>query len=151
MHINTSFILQFKSVECYSKNSTYLCWAKPKASSNLDLQSWQTKSPILLSILANFSFASSVTSTTLYSGSMSPKNVTYKFHNWANALEKNSIRINREFNLKFLPVWYIGISSPSANSLIKVPDTGELLSSSKVSLRETRFLADTIRQSKKHN
>ena len=40
-----------------------------------------------------------------------------------------------------LPVWYIGISSPSANSRIKVPDTGELLSSSKVSLRDTRFLA----------
>ena len=60
-------------VKWYSKYATYLCWARPKASSNLDLQSWQTKSPILLSILANFSFASSVTSTTLYSGSMSPK------------------------------------------------------------------------------
>ena len=41
-----------------------------------------------------------------------------------------------------IPVWYIGISSPSASSRIKVPETGEVLSSSNVSLRDTRFRAE---------
>ena len=83
------------------------------------------------------------------------KHVTSKFQNLADTLQttqfKFLFRQQQKFSTQFLPVWYIGISSPSANSRIKVPDTGELLSSSKVSLRETRFLADTIRQSKKNN
>ena len=41
-----------------------------------------------------------------------------------------------------IPVWYIGISSPSASSRINVPETGEVLSSSNVSLRDTLFRAE---------
>ena len=44
----------------------------------------------------------------------------------------------------FLPVWYMGISSPSASSRIKVPETGDVLSSSKVRRRDTRFLAAAV-------
>ena len=126
---------------------TYLCWANPKASSNRDLQSWQTKSPILLSIFANFSFASSVTSTTLYSGSISPRNrdnATYKYPHYQAII----LRLNWIYHHSFLmqklniPVWYIGISSPSASSRINVPETGEVLSSSNVSLRDTLFRAE---------
>ena len=48
------------------------------------------------------------------------------------------------FDLSFLPVWYIGISSPSASSRINVPETGDVLSSSNVNRRDTRFLEPAI-------
>ena len=94
--------------------------------------------------MANFSFASSVTSTTLYSGSISPEKASAI---WLGikilafqCCKYYQTKIQFQF-YQTLPVWYIGISSPSANSRINVPETGELLSSSKVSLRDTRFLA----------
>ena len=55
---------------------------------------------------------------------------------------KKNIQLETKMTMFNSPLWIGGISSPSASSLIKVPETGELLSSSNGKRRATFLRPD---------